>query len=369
MLYRLIIPTIMACSVGTATAQDLTVRGPHSGLWFNPDQPGHGIDVDVINTRQAVVSWYAYNDDGQPYWLLGTGNIDGPTIDIFFRSYRGGSFPPGFDASEVVGQAWGSATLNFQSCSEAQLNWTPEQTGFEQGSLTLRRLSAVDGLSCGAEETFHQVSQFNFDAGAGNWTPLFADYGTPQADTIETVGRWEQLPEPLASRDGFRLGGTNTPDSLAMFLTTPLGGLQPDTSYALEIEMRFATTVPQDCVGIGGSPGSSVYVKLGEANVAPEVIREEDDFRFNIDKGNQSQGGEDAVVVGDMTNFQENCTDDAQWQLKTVSTAGTDFRARTDDAGTLWVYAGTDSGFEGRTVYFITDFVVRLSPMESSENR
>ena len=93
MLYRLIIPTIMACSVGTATAQDLTVRGPHSGLWFNPDQPGHGIDVDVINTRQAVVSWYAYNDDGQPYWLLGTGNIDGPTIDIFFRSYRGGSFP------------------------------------------------------------------------------------------------------------------------------------------------------------------------------------------------------------------------------------------------------------------------------------
>ena len=94
------------------------------------------------------------------------------------------------------------------------------------------------------------------------------------------------------------------------------------------------------------------------------VVRDGEDFVLDIDKGVQSRGGDDAVVVGDMTNSFENCTDESAWELKTVSTADEDFRARSDTDGTLWLYGGTDSGFEGRTIYFITDFTARLTRMQ-----
>ncbi|MGM0633380.1 MAG: hypothetical protein ACQETO_09420, partial [Pseudomonadota bacterium] len=75
-------------------------------------------------------------------------------------------------------------------------------------------------------------------------------------------------------------------------------------------------------------------------------------------------GGEDALRVGDMTNFQEECVpmEEEVWQLKTVSTQGEAFSATTDSDGMLWVYGGSDSGFEGRTTFFVTDFTVRLAP-------
>lgn len=348
----------------SAWAQEVTLRGAHSGLWFSPGQTGHGLQVAILGPRRAVVTWNAYTPDGEPLWLFGTGTIDGATVTAELSRYRGGSFPPNFDPAMVTGEAWGTILLTYESCSAANLSWTVELEGFEGGELPLERLTATDGLGCGAAETFHRTTTFSFDAGPGRWEPLFADYGVAQEDTIDTRGEWTTLPPPLEHRAGYVLGGTNTPDSLAMFLKAPLGGLAPDTVYALELAMTFATSVPQDCVGIGGSPGTAVFVKLGASTNEPMAVREGDDFRLDIDKGNQSRGGEDAVVVGDMTNFQENCTDDTEWQLKTVSTAGEDFRARTDEGGRLWIYGGTDSGFEGRTVYFIADYTARLIRME-----
>ena len=348
----------------TAGAQQLSVRGTFSGLWYSQGQEGHGLQVEVINERQAVLTWYAYDQDGNPFWLLGVGTIEGSTITATLSSYRGGSFPPQFDPAAVAGETWGEVTLTFANCNSGQISWSPQQDGFESGMLQLTRLTAIQGLSCGAPETFHHVLEFNFDAGPGNWSARFADYGQAQQDSINTAAEWMQLPEPLADRRGYMLAGSNTSDDLAMFLTAPIGGLEPATRYDIELEMTFATSVPQDCVGIGGSPGSSVFVKLGASTMEPQVIQEGDDFRLNIDKGGQSQGGEDALVVGDMANFQQDCPDETQWQLKTVTTGGSDFSARTDDQGVLWVYGGTDSGFEGRTIYFITRFVVRLTAAE-----
>lgn len=65
-----------------------------------------------------------------------------------------------------------------------------------------------------------------------------------------------------------------------------------------------------------------------------------------------------------MTNFQEECVplEDSIWELKNVSTQGEELTAATDASGTLWVYGDSDSGFEGRTMFFVTAFTVRLVP-------
>ena len=65
------------------------------------------------------------------------------------------------------------------------------------------------------------------------------------------------------------------------------------------MSIDLATNVPAGLVGIGGSPGESVFVKAGASTVEP--LAEEDGSRYlrmNIDKGNQANGGEDHAGPG-----------------------------------------------------------------------
>lgn len=354
----------------SVAAQDMSVRGGFSGSWFDPDHDLQGVLIEVVDARRAAVYWYTYDSMGEPVWLFGVGDIRGDTIEVTLDSYRGGLFPTAANPGTVDIEPWGTAEIEFSDCQSAELRWDTTHDGFENGTLPLTRLTGIEGQRCGEAEAFERTISFSFEQGADAWAAVFSDFSEPQADSIDTDSEWMPLPEPLADRNGLMLTGRNTSDDLAMFFKTPIGGLAPSTEYRVELDMTFATSVPRDCAGAGGSPGNSVYVKLGAADIEPETVIQEGELvppfhAMNIDKGNQSQGGEDALVVGNMTNFQEDCPpiEDREWQLKTVSTQGKDFTATTDEAGTLWVYGGTDSGFEGTTVYFVTDFTARLAPV------
>lgn len=45
----------------------------------------------------------------------------------------------------------------------------------------------------------------------------------------------------------------------------------------------------------------------------------------------------------------ENCTGNVPYQLLTFSNPSSPLQITTDDTGRLWLFLGTDSGFEGRT--------------------
>lgn len=363
-LFALVVLGMTGLSIN-APAQELSVRGGFSGNWYNPDNDHQGVQIEVIDPRRAVVAWYTYDDAGEPVWLFGVGDIRGDTIEVPLDSFGGGRFPASSESGTVDIEPWGTAEIEFADCSSAELRWETESAGFEDGTLPLTRLTNIEGQRCGQAEDFQRTVNFSFEQGADSWSAVFADYS--EEHTIGTAAGWTQLPFPLRDRNGFRLSGRNTPDDLAMFLKHPIAGLSPDTEYRLELAMTFATNVPQDCAGIGGAPGEAVYMKLGAAGTEPVAEETSGDFRLNIDKGNQKQGGEDAIVVGDMTSSQgeELCgrSSDWRWELKTVSTQGEDFTATTDSDGMLWVYGGSDSGFEGRTTFYVTDFTVSLTPV------
>lgn len=364
---------IIACMMFGATgafSEEFSVRGDISGNWYNPDQPGHGLQIEVMDGGGAIIAWYLYDQAGQPMWLFGQGDAAGDRIEAELFRYSGGGFPTDFDPEAVEGDLWGEAVISFNDCFGGEISWDPVMEDVPAGTIDLERLSGIGGLRCGQAEMFEQTVDFSLDAAASGWEALFADYGEAQIGSMDREAEWIALPEPLDDRRGYMLAGTNRPDDLAMFLSRPIGGLMPETTYQVELDMTFATNQPAGCVGIGGPPGEAVTVKLGASGQKPEVVENDGDYRLNIDKGNQSSEGEDALAVDDMTNGQgeELCDpdrrDERRWELKTVTTRDRTFAATTDTEGKLWIYGGSDSGFEGRTTFFITDFSVRLFALD-----
>lgn len=103
-----------------------------------------------------------------------------------------------------------------------------------------------------------------------------------------------------------------------------------------------------------------MFVKVGASQIQPQAKAVAGYYTMNIDKGNQSQGGNDAVVVGNIANGLTDCNNPI-YTMKTLQTAQT-FAAKTDSQGTIWTIVGTDSGFEGETALYYTKIMVTVQP-------
>lgn len=78
---------------------------------------------------------------------------------------------------------------------------------------------------------------------------------------------------------------------------------------------------------------------------------------MNIDKKNQSQSGNDMIVIGNFANETNKNT----YALKSLSNASQKVSA--NDEGKLWLIAGTDSGFEGKTTIYYNRIRAILLPV------
>ena len=83
-------------------------------------------------------------------------------------------------------------------------------------------------------------------------------------------------------------------------------------------------------------------------------------WRMNVDKGQQTQGGEDAVVVGDLANSR-TCEEAPEWELKGLG--GPSMMITTDSKGRARLFVGTDSAFESRSAVYYTRFTARFDRM------
>ncbi|WP_381523487.1 hypothetical protein [Spirosoma soli] len=133
-----------------------------------------------------------------------------------------------------------------------------------------------------------------------------------------------------------------------------LTGLQPNTDYKLVFDVELPSAYADNSVGIGGSPGSSVFLKAGASAVEPKKQLKDDFYEINIDKGSQSEGGRDAVLLGNI-GAGEDVTD---YKLITRSNTDDPLTARTNDKGELWLIVGTDSGYEGLTTLYYSSVKV-----------
>ncbi|AUI70589.2 hypothetical protein [Beggiatoa leptomitoformis] len=186
----------------------------------------------------------------------------------------------------------------------------------------------------------------NFKDDIDGWVGGFADLPVDaDNDTYELTFGYETLPAELdMTGSAPMLQGHNRSDDLFMFMKRAITGLKPNTNYQAIFTIDVASNAPIGAIGIGGATGEAVYLKAGVSVTDPILINNEGNWQISLDKGNQSVGGTDMMVLGDIAVETEN----EQYKLKTL-TNPEPFKFTTDSTGMIWLVIGTDSGFEGLT--------------------
>lgn len=217
---------------------------------------------------------------------------------------------------------------------------------------------------CNSDINFNTPDQaitfnYDFESGAQGWTAGFSDYPSDADDLsiYELASGVMALPADT-SKHAFYIAGHNRSDDLFMFIKTKVTGLQASTPYIASIKIDMLSNKGEDCFGIGGSPGSSVYMKFGFADVEPQQA----DYYLNVDKGNQQPGGANANTLGDIVVSGEECEIDG-FKAKVISSTNENHLELTSDAdGSIWLFVGSDSGFEGLTQLYYDKLSITMTP-------
>jgi hypothetical protein len=237
--------------------------------------------------------------------------------------------------------------------------------------LSLMLLASLAACSKPQPEPERISLDYDFSADDHGWTGDFTDLPidyAPDIYELEFAHRERPSSLPEADREGMSLmlSGHNRSDDLFMYIKkqlTTAHGIEPNTTYWLRFTVEFATDAPAGAVGIGGPPGEAVWVKVGAADTEPIPVAEEGsphpNWILNVDKGNQNNDGESALRIGDVAKVQNEEFD--VYELKTLTNNEQPLKAVSDADGSLWIFVGTDSGFEGRTTLYYTRISVELT--------
>ncbi|WP_138755033.1 copper amine oxidase N-terminal domain-containing protein [Paenibacillus sinopodophylli] len=207
-----------------------------------------------------------------------------------------------------------------------------------------------------------QAFQFHFDQSEEGWKGDFADLPVDyNPDIYELEYARELLPTAGNKTNyGLKLNGMNRSDDLFMYVTKKLEGLEPNKTYHATLAFDLYTDQSGGMMGVGGSPGESVFIKAGFVSKEPVKVKvDEGDhffYKVNVDKGNQITDGEDMKLIGNMVQPNSELSG-FQPVAKEYSTT-----LQSNEKGELYVIIGSDSGYEGLTTLYLDNINVKLSP-------
>ena len=222
---------------------------------------------------------------------------------------------------------------------------------------------AIGGCNSDTDDRDDELNVvYTFDTGTEGWVAGFADLPA-DADpaSYELESSHQQLPSGLTG-SGFYIQGNNRSDDLFMFLKKRVDGLQANSMYRVNFSIDLATNVPEGLAGVGGAPGEDVHVKAGAVANEPLIVTDTQGwFRMNIDKGSQSQGGADMIVIGNVAHPDLSQDSFDEYKIKSLNNDGQVFTATTDNTGSLWCIVGTDSGFESVTALYYSQIAISFT--------
>ncbi|NBI29999.1 PEP-CTERM sorting domain-containing protein [Chengkuizengella marina] len=240
--------------------------------------------------------------------------------------------------------------------------------------VSLASYAAGSNVSGSSMESIINKTKFvivdTFGSSDRGWIGGFADYPVDYDESqYQLQFSRESLPIEIDPEgNGLFLSGVNRSDDLFMFLKKKVDssyGLKPNTNYLVNFDIEIATNAPQWAFGIGGAPGESNYVKAGATTEEPAILIQDGFYRMNIDKGNQSIGGNDAIVLGNLAKL--STVFDFSYELKNFNNDDDAFIVKTDENGELWLLVGNDSGYEGLTSIYIPKVKFTLTEAQVSD--
>ncbi|WP_422928130.1 dockerin type I domain-containing protein [Singulisphaera sp. PoT] len=213
------------------------------------------------------------------------------------------------------------------------------------------------------------TASYNFAQGSQGWESGFADLPANPNSSYELDSGIRPLPSGVGTGTGYLLQGHNRSDDLFMFMKRKLGasdGVVANQSYTVKFTIKFASNAPSGAFGIGGAPGEAVVLKAGAGPVEPRAVPQGNgNVRLNLDKGDQSVGGKDLSVVGNIANGDDPVASGPQPYRSLTEEHTHTFSAKADANGNLWLVVGTDSGYEGLTALYYQQISVQLTPVAS----
>ncbi|WP_052088151.1 copper amine oxidase N-terminal domain-containing protein [Paenibacillus wynnii] len=292
------------------------------------------------------------------------------------------SWNPNTHTVTLSGQPFGQITLKantkFSVDAKGEQTKLPESIKLVNGSLIVPAKSLAELM--GAQVKWNPSTQtititknttvrdnlsisYTFNTSNEGWKGDFADLPVDYNKEIYAL-KYARALLPIGGNNttnyGLKLVGANRSDDLFMFLTQKVENLTPNTTYQVKLDIGMYTKESGGMSGIGGSPSESVYVKAAVLNKEPKAVQKDDGsglyYRMNIDKGDQSNEGVDAKILGNITKPN---SDREGFQRVNFSYNTT---VKTNSKGELFVMIGTDSGYEGLTTLYYDD--IKLSAVK-----
>jgi hypothetical protein len=210
---------------------------------------------------------------------------------------------------------------------------------------------------------------YDFRNGAQGWQADFADYPPAQRAFFELNAEIRPLPAELGiNGTGFHIQGINRSDDLFMFLKrrlTAADGVVAGQTYQITFTLVFASNAQTGCIGVGGSPGESVFMKAGASPAEPEAITAPPPSdtrvfawaRMNVDKSGLAASGVSNIANGLPCNPFSTPYVSIERQHQHTSLVNA------NSQGELWLLVGTDSGYEAGTSLYYQRIDVNLVPV------
>lgn len=118
---------------------------PVNGLWYNPDESGRGINIEMHNDVM-VATIYLYADDGSPLWWQGVGTLNSQTgvMEASFGEFHGGQCQTcAYVQPSHFPEAGGDFTLEFHSAISATMTWDGGQIPLVKSTWTFSTLNSL----------------------------------------------------------------------------------------------------------------------------------------------------------------------------------------------------------------------------------
>lgn len=209
------------------------------------------------------------------------------------------------------------------------------------------------------------VLSYSFSNSVEGFEINVADYYVDHPDNKKIAAGLALLPEPYEYRQGIRFSWFNYSADIKGFIKKKITQLEADTTYSVSFRVEIITSESNECAGVGGGPGSSVYVKGAVLSFEPTRFVSSESgvnamYRVNIDDG--QSGGEDVALLGNigLPISCEASQESQTWELKTLAN-DEGYTVTTSSSGDAWVYVSIDSGFEGTTEVFIADVELEIT--------
>ena len=128
---------------------DFAIGPGITGAWYDPEQDGHGLFIEVLPGNRFFAAWFAFDPAGtQQSWFTGVGTYFGDRATITdVELPTGGQWIPNFDPGRIVLNHWGRLTFVFTDCNHGRVDFD-SVFGYGGGGMNLTRLTEPEGLTC-----------------------------------------------------------------------------------------------------------------------------------------------------------------------------------------------------------------------------